>query len=400
MNIGIYLHEYEPSVGGGFTYVDTIFNAFLQKEKHSDHQYVIFCTSSTKKELIKKLMSSNVKLAVIPKKNRLSSALVTLKHFVPLRFLFFHRFNAMEKISKRLKIDLVWFVDGWAYDALDTPYVATVWDLQHRTHPWFPEVSSQGTWEYREIAHSRFLKRATHIITGTQAGKQQLGWFYQIPDDQISIIPHPLPNLNYPVEQKITTGVFENAEFLKKPFFFYPAQFWAHKNHVNLVLALKVLMDHYGQNVNLVFTGSDKGNLAHVISTATRLGLEKNVFPLGFVSAEQLVFLYKNALALTYLSFSGPENLPPLEAFSLNCPVINSEFPGAKEQLGEAALYVNPHNPENIAIQMNEIIQNSGMRIKLVEKGKAQLKEKGADKFIDKVFAIFDNFEPIRRTWN
>ena len=305
----------------------------------------------------------------------------------------------MEKISRKLKIDLVWFVDGWAYDALDTPYVATVWDLQHRTHPWFPEVSSQGTWEYREIAHSRFLKRASHVITGTQAGKQQLGWYYQIPDEQISIIPHPLPTINDQSQQEITARVFENAEFLKKTFFFYPAQFWAHKNHVNLLHALKVLMDTYGHDVNLVFTGSDKGNLAHIISVAAKLGINKNVFALGFVSTEQLVFLYKNAIALTYVSFSGPENLPPLEAFSFDCPVINSDFPGAKEQLGEAALYVDPHSPENIADQMHNIIHDQMMRADLIEKGRAQLKEKSPDQFIKKVFSIFDNFESIRRTW-
>ncbi|HEX3081368.1 MAG TPA: glycosyltransferase family 1 protein, partial [Puia sp.] len=363
-------------------------------------QYVVLCTSSTKKALRKIPTPENVKIVIIPKKTRFSSALVTLKHIVPLRFLLFHQLNAMEKISRKHNIDLIWFVDGWTHDACDTPYVATVWDLQHRTHPWFPEVSSQGTWEYREMTHSRFLKRASHIITGTQVGKQQLGWFYQIPDDQISIIPHPLPLMNYKVQQEIiTNSVFENAEFLKKPFFFYPAQFWAHKNHVNLLHALKVLMDNYSHDVNLVFTGSDKGNLPHIISVANKLGIQKNVFALGFVSTEQLVFLYRHAIALTYVSFSGPENLPPLEAFSLNCPVINADFPGAKEQLGEAALYVNPYSPENIADQMHQVIRDKKMRMELIEKGKDQLKEKGADKFIKKVFAIFDNFEPIRRTW-
>jgi glycosyltransferase involved in cell wall biosynthesis len=43
---------------------------------------------------------------------------------------------------------------------------------------------------------------------------------------------------------------------------------------------------------------------------------------------------------LRYPSFFGAENLPPLEAFALGCPVIAADMPGAREQLGDAAILV------------------------------------------------------------
>ncbi len=49
------------------------------------------------------------------------------------------------------------------------------------------------------------------------------------------------------------------------------------------------------------------------------------------------------------MTFFGPENLPPLEAFALKCPVIASNVSGSEEQLGDAAILVNPVNPEEIA---------------------------------------------------
>ncbi|MFM6269445.1 MAG: glycosyltransferase, partial [Dolichospermum sp.] len=52
--------------------------------------------------------------------------------------------------------------------------------------------------------------------------------------------------------------------------------------------------------------------------------------------------LYINAFSLAFMSFFGPDNLPPLEAMALGCPVIASKVSGSEEQLGNNALLVNP----------------------------------------------------------
>ena len=52
---------------------------------------------------------------------------------------------------------------------------------------------------------------------------------------------------------------------------------------------------------------------------------------------------------MIYSSFSGPENLPPLEALARNKILINSIYPGAKEQLKDFPIYVNPKSPDDIA---------------------------------------------------
>ena len=64
----------------------------------------------------------------------------------------------------------------------------------------------------------------------------------------------------------------------------------------------------------------------------------------GFVSEEKLEQIYSETDALVYPSYSGPENLPPLEAIVRNIPVMISDYPGAREQLGGNASYFNPNN--------------------------------------------------------
>jgi len=145
--------------------------------------------------------------------------------------------------------------------------------------------------------------------------------------------------------------------------------------------------------------GSDKGNVNHVKRWVNELGLEKQVRFLGFVPQEDLISLYRNAFALTYLTFFGPENLPPLEAFALSCPVVASDVSGAREQLGDAALLVDPANPAACAQAIKSLHDDPALRDVLIERGLERASRWTGRDFVRGVFSIFDEFEAIRRCW-
>ena len=112
-----------------------------------------------------------------------------------------------------------------------------------------------------------------------------------------------------------------------------------------------------------------------------------------------MVGLYRNAFALTYLTFFGPENLPPLEAFALGCPVIASDVAGAQEQLGECALLVDPKSPEEIASAIKSLRDDPDLRKTLVDCGFSRASRFTGRDYVRGVFRILDEFEPIRRCW-
>jgi glycosyltransferase involved in cell wall biosynthesis len=167
---------------------------------------------------------------------------------------------------------------------------------------------------------------------------------------------------------------------------------------VNLLLALKELRDA-GTAIPLVLTGADYGNKVYVESTIDLLGLHDQVKILGFVDRKTLTALYQNALALTYVSFFGPENLPPLEAFALNCPVIASKVDGAEEQFGDAAILVDPANVDEIAAAIEKVYKSESLRKELAEKGKRRAASWTSIDFVRGALEIIKEFEPIRRTW-
>jgi len=396
MHVGVFLGEFRADLGGGYTFVNDVAEAFFMVAAESRHRFTLFSPPKAAALLRDRALPANVTVVDLPVRGVVGRAVATLKHVVPIFGYFWRRPCALERAALARGVELMWFVGGF-FDTLNMPYIATVWDVQHLTHPWFPEVSSDWRWEYRELFLQRHLRRATAVITGTEVGKAELVSFYRIPENRIYILPHPTPS--FTLAEADTDGACAIEKFkLSNNYLLYPAQFWAHKNHVNLLLAMKFLGDGGHPVPDLALVGSDKGNREFIKGKAAELGLSNRVHFLGFVTTGELVALYKQAGTLVYPSFSGPENLPPLEAFALGCAVVASDFPGAREQLGDAALFFDPKSPEAIAQAILQA-QQPDIRTRHVERGYKRAKCWTGVDFARGVVKIIDDFEPVRSAW-
>jgi glycosyltransferase involved in cell wall biosynthesis len=236
------------------------------------------------------------------------------------------------------------------------------------------------------------------IIAGTDVGRMEIERFYQVTSNRIRILPHPTPTFTLRAQQNDLEEILKKYG-LKRNYLFYPAQFWSHKNHVNLLRAVGILKQEHQVEFQLVFVGSDKGNQEYVESFAAQLKPSLNVAFLGFVPLEDLIAFYRGAFALTYVTFFGPENLPPLEAFALGCPVIASNVAGSHEQLGDAALLIDPRKPAEIANAIKTLHEDGGLRRELIAKGHTRAERWTATDFVRGVFNALDEFEPVRSCW-
>lgn len=304
----------------------------------------------------------------------------------------------LEHAIQREKLDLVWYMIPIGVP-LSVPFIATVWDLEHRKQPYFPEVSvTEWTWAERELNYSALLPRASIIITGTASGKNEVIKYYGVNADNVKIIPFPAPAFGVRASSDDIRTVREKYG-IKGTFLLYPAQFWPHKNHVNLLMSLTVLQRESGFRPSLVLTGSDMGNRNHVRKLISELQLSEQVFDLGFVSRDDLICLYMDATALVFPSFFGPDNLPPIEAFALGCPVVAADIPGAREQLGRGALYFDPSNPEQIAARILEVCGDSDCRRRLVYEGAMISRQRTPEAYISEICRLLNGFEVVRRCW-
>ena len=397
MKVAAYVAGYGPTSGGAFTFESDLLEAFLAVHREARHEFCVLSPPGSGQALRERLGGTGIAQHDVTAHFVEQATIAALRQAPPAIRRRWQRPNPLDRAIDVAGADLVWFL-GAGPHRTEKPYITVVWDVQHRVTPWFPEIVGDGTWDERERANPWFLQRASHIITGTEIGRAEIERYYQVNPERISLLPHPTPS--FALAATDNTPIFPPSlrSRLGDPFVIYPAQLWPHKNHVNLLLALAEL-ERKNAGIDLALVGSDKGNRAHIEQAADKLGLKSRVHFLGFVSREDLVALYKHALALVYPSWFGPENLPPLEAFALGCPVINSRFPGAEEQLGDAALFADPGQPAEFAARIEQLRADPSLRARLIEAGQARARQWTAQDYVRGVFGIVDRLEPVLRCW-
>lgn len=293
-----------------------------------------------------------------------------------------------------MRIDFIWSLAPF-YPKCNIPFAITVWDIAHRVTPYFPEVSSTGwLWDDREELYRTSLPRAAMVISSTQRGKFELERAYGLFPDVVKVIPFPITRHS---ENKLTDQLTWHFPFAKNTYLFYPAQFWPHKNHIVVIKALKILRDQ-GHLICLVFTGSDKGNEQYIRNFVANYGMQNFVHFLGFVSDQEILMLYKNAIALTYASLIGPSNLPPIEAMALNCPVICADSPGMRDQLQNAALFFPATNAEVLGENIIALLRPEVRKV-LNDSANSLLVNYTPEAYIKEVIRQLDAFSLVRECW-
>ncbi len=301
-------------------------------------------------------------------------------------------------VYKKLRehnIRLIWNVNQHELSTY-LPYIRTVWDINHRIYSMYPEFSyTRFKFEGLDRNMSKSLGKASYVITGTEEGKREIENIYGVYPKKVRVIPFPTPTFSVPQTESDDV----NGHGRRKPYLFYPARFWPHKNHIVIVAALKVLRDRWGIDFDVVFSGADEGNLRHVLDFAEKMDVLDQVEHVGLVPTDDLVRLYREAFALVFAGAVGPDNLPPLEAMSLNCPVITTDVPGAREQFGDSVLYFNPHDEVELAERIKELMESTDLRDEKVQLGKARAESWTADDYVSEVLKIISEFQLISRSW-
>jgi glycosyltransferase involved in cell wall biosynthesis len=398
MKIGIYFTGGSQESGGYYTYEQEILHSFISLEHSSKHSFVFFSPNGFIDRQIDDV-GEKFQCVRIPKKDIIAKIFTHLYlsfDFPFIEKLYYRHFLLHDEIKKH-RIDFMIFLSPF-HAIVGIPSITPVWDLQHRLQPWFPEVSENGEWERREKYYRKVLRKSSIILAGTSTGREEISHLYNIPKSRIRVLPLPTPSdvLVHPHDQNQTR--FKKFQTFGE-YLLYPAQFWPHKNHIVCIQALKILHQKYQKPFSLVFVGSDQKNLHYIRKQIESLDMSDGVHILGFVSRDELIELYQNAFAMLFPSFFGPDNIPPLEAFALKCPVIAANVPGATEQLGDAALLFDPKNPDELAEVVNFLYSNPKARIDLIEKGYSRSNQWTSDDYVREIFSLVNEFEKIRRCW-
>jgi len=158
------------------------------------------------------------------------------------------------------------------------------------------------------------------------------------------------------------------------------------KNFEGLVHAFKRIHDRTDGAYELVVTGPSKKQIYE--STGVDLN-HPAITNRGFVSQSELKYLYRNASLFLYPSLKEGFGLPPLEAMAGGTPVVSSEKPCMPEVLGDAAVFADPKDPDDMATKAITVLTDSTVQARLVEKGHARADRYTWSKTIDTLREVF-----------
>lgn len=287
------------------------------------------------------------------------------------------------KTIRKEKIDLLFVTEQLMFiPNLNVKIIAPVHDLMHRYESSFPEV--QSDYGRRELLLRCQAKNVDYILVDSKLGRAQFRESYL---ETCKKIPH-IVSLPFVVPTHI---VESREEYIKTPaqYVFYPAQFWKHKNHINLIKAIKILKGSI-ENIHLILAGSEKNNCKEIREYIFENQLENNITILGFVSNENITYLYRHAVGLIMPSYFGPTNIPPLEAMALGCPVAVSNKYAMPEQVGKAGLLFDPDSPEEIAVCIRRLWTEPELRKEMIDMGYRQIRKWTKREFKAKVLKVLE----------
>ena len=249
---------------------------------------------------------------------------------------------------------------------LNAKVIGTIHDLMHRYERQFKEAGGLLRYHYRDNYIKNLLLSSTAILVDSSFGKKQvLDSFDQI-KSKIFTLPYIAPDYIYSKElsqQSLSDAIVPGRRYL-----FYPAIFQPHKNHINLIKAIKILKER-GHLIDLLLAGKKQLEYKKLLKFVNENDLGEQVKFLGYLPNTDIIYLYKNAFAMVMPTFFGPTNIPPVEAIVLNCPPVVSNIYGMPEQLGDAAMYFDPNNPSEIADRIESLLTSNDLRNNLLKNG-------------------------------
>lgn len=225
------------------------------------------------------------------------------------------------------------------------------------------------------------VKQAAKVLTISNSSRDDIIKQYRISRDRVVVTYpgiRPIPRLT---PQVYTANMLENSYTIKDPYFLFVGTLQPRKNIERLIESFSMLLTKTDKkDTKLVIVGKKGWLFEDILNAPKKYGVTESVMFLDFVKDEDLPMLYKNAIAYILPSLYEGFGLPVLEAMNHECPVITSNVSSLPEAGGDACLYVDPENTEDIAKKMEMILEDRDLRRSLIAKGKKQVEKFSWDK--------------------
>jgi len=236
--------------------------------------------------------------------------------------------------------------------------------------------------------------KATRIVTVSQVTKKELVHILGVSENKISVIYHGIS----PIFQASPPRPGQRASWarsygLHRPYILSVSTLYRFKNYSSLIRAFHILRNNHRVTHQLVIIGTtpQPDYLAEVRALITELNLEGNVILIPGVPHHELPTWYSGADLYVFPSLCETFGFTQLEAMACGVPVVASRASAMPEIGGEATLYFDPHDPEDMAQTMYRVLADSSLRSRSVQMGLRRVKQFSWENTARDTLRVFQN---------
>jgi FkbM family methyltransferase len=218
-------------------------------------------------------------------------------------------------------------------------------------------------------------KFADRIIAISEHNKKDIIQNLNVPETKIDVIYHGIDLVKFKkIYDDDILREFRNKYGMNREYILYVGTDFPHKNHKNLILAYKKLIEKM-DDIDLILVGpSTSKEREKEIRTLVR-DTKDRIKILNYIDDEDVVYLYNCARLFAYPSLYEGFGLPLLEAMACGVPIVASNETSIPEIVGDAGILVDGRNVDKLYRSMFDVLSNEDLRKLLIERGFERVKE-------------------------
>jgi glycosyltransferase involved in cell wall biosynthesis len=245
--------------------------------------------------------------------------------------------------------------------------LATIHGLAYKV---IPEKISSKLIKSLNKGLSFILKHADYLIAVSETTKSELINHVGLAPERIYVVTHGVnKRFRKQENQQEVRSRLINTYDLEQPYILYVGSIGMHKNIMGILSAFRTLSNKTSHH--LVLAGPPDSAWNAALRFVAEHNMRNRVHFLGYVdqAGNNLIDLYNGADLFVFPSFYEGWASPPLEAMACGTPVITSNCSSLPETVAEAAIQVDPDNPEKLAHEMERVLSNKSLKNNLTTMG-------------------------------
>ncbi len=262
------------------------------------------------------------------------------------------------------------------------PQVISILDVSYKH---FPEMFPK-----KDLIKLKFWGRysinSSHkIVTISESSKNDIINEYKVPASKIEVVHLGIKDIS---QAKMNRKDLVQKYDLDDPYLLFVGTLQPRKNIARLIEAFSKIEK---KGVDLIIVGRKGWDFKKILEAPKKYQVKNRVRFLELVTDKELPALYEGATAFVLPSLYEGFGLPILEAMRYGCPVLTSSISSLPEAGGDAAVYFDPQDPNDIAEKINAVLKSEKLRDEMRKKGYEQVKRFSWKKSAKEVIQIFES---------